>query len=211
MPIRCAVSYAVPRGLVAQRLTSGVAVEAVPGQAFELHETGWGEFEVTIKLYYDPVSQEKPQSFYHHLRLHPYGETEADKEKMRQQDEIVSLVYEEQVFGEPYEAFFDLLTGGSATGSNADAKDRGGGKSKKGSERDKSGDGEQRTALIPLGNRPGVWFSRESERAELMRLETAREQVAKMRTEIETEVRNREEELKNLKEEVMGKRSGLHE
>ena len=41
---------------------------------FEVSETGWGEFDVIIKLHFHPVSGEKPQTLYHHLKLHPYEE-----------------------------------------------------------------------------------------------------------------------------------------
>lgn len=41
---------------------------------FEVTETGWGEFDVIIKLHFHPVSGEKPQTLYHHLKLHPYEE-----------------------------------------------------------------------------------------------------------------------------------------
>ena len=41
-----------------------VAVEQPP---FEVQETGWGEFEITIKIYFQPVTNDKPVTVYHHL------------------------------------------------------------------------------------------------------------------------------------------------
>ena len=82
-------------------------------RAFVVNETGWGEFEITIKLYYDSRSGEKPQTLYHHLRLHPYGRTEAEKEAMRSGGEVVAWAYEEQLFNEPFEDFYHVLTTGA--------------------------------------------------------------------------------------------------
>ncbi|KAG0647537.1 af-9 [Hyphodiscus hymeniophilus] len=73
-----------------------------PGETFEVHETGWGEFEISIKIFYVPESLEKPQTMYHQLRLHTYG-TEAEKEEMRRKGEIKAWGYEEMVFNEPGE------------------------------------------------------------------------------------------------------------
>jgi YEATS domain-containing protein 4 len=125
-----------------------------PGGTFEVHETGWGEFEITIKLYYVPESLEKPQTLYHHLRLHPYGETEEEKEKMKQRGEVPAVVYEEQLFNEPYENFYEILTSPAPVGKGGKTKVLKGGMV--------SSVGE-RTALIPLTNRPGSEFSLETE------------------------------------------------
>ena len=48
-----------------------LAIEQPP---FEISETGWGEFELAIKLHFVPESNEKPVPLYHNLRLHPYEE-----------------------------------------------------------------------------------------------------------------------------------------
>ena len=147
---------------------------------------------------------EKPQHFYHHLRLHPYGETEEDKEKMRQSGEIRSWHYEEQVFGEPYEAFWEVLTGG---GKDKEREKEGGRGKGKGREREREREREQRdreqgerTALIPLTSKPDQPFSREAEKMEIRKLEGVREKVLKMREGLETELREKEEELRGLKE-----------
>ena len=87
------------------------AIENVaPGDPFEVHETGWGEFEITVRMFYVPESLEKPQSFYHGLRLHAFGDTEEQKEEMRKKGEVAAWAYEEMVFNEPYENFYELLT-----------------------------------------------------------------------------------------------------
>jgi YEATS domain-containing protein 4 len=142
-----------------------------PGGTFEVHETGWGEFEITIKLYYVPESLEKPQTLYHHLRLHPYGETEEEKEKMKERGEVPATVYEEQLFNEPYENFYEILTSPAPPGKGGKTKVMKGGMV--------SSVGE-RTALIPLQNRPGSEYSLETETLEILRLKEAIAHVKKM-------------------------------
>lgn len=40
---------------------------------FEVNETGWGEFEIAIKIHFVD-SQEKPLTFFHQLQLYPKDE-----------------------------------------------------------------------------------------------------------------------------------------
>ena len=161
-----------------------------PGGAFEVHETGWGEFEITIKLYYVPESLEKPQTLYHHLRLHPYGETEEEKEKMKQRGEVPAAVYEEQLFNEPYENFFEILTSPAPPGKGGKTKVLKGGMV--------SSVGE-RTALIPLTNRPGSEYSLETENLELGKIKAAIEQVKKIAEELSKEIQEAEVTLAKLR------------
>jgi len=45
-------------------------------------ETGWGEFEIQIKVHFVPEASEKPMTLFHFLHLHPYGPNkEEEKEK----------------------------------------------------------------------------------------------------------------------------------
>jgi YEATS domain-containing protein 4 len=39
---------------------------------FEVTETGWGEFDIQIKIFFVPEANEKPVTFFHHLKLHPW-------------------------------------------------------------------------------------------------------------------------------------------
>lgn len=39
---------------------------------FQVTETGWGEFEIQIKIFFVPEANEKPISLFHHLKLHPW-------------------------------------------------------------------------------------------------------------------------------------------
>lgn len=172
---------------------TALAIEDVsPGGAFETHATGWGEFDISIKIYYVPESNEKPQSIYHHLALHPYGDTEEEREKMRQQPEIRSWVYEEQLFNEPYENFYNLLTTPveRAKGGNKGTKVHKGGM---------VGSAGGRDATVPLQSRPDQPFSRETEKLEIKRLEEGRLKVRSMTEFLKKEIMAKEAELESLR------------
>ena len=51
-------------------LLSGMA--AIDRPPFEVTETGWGEFEIQIRIYFVNEASEKPLIFNHHLKLHPW-------------------------------------------------------------------------------------------------------------------------------------------
>lgn len=40
---------------------------------WEVTETGWGEFDLQIKVFFVNEAYEKPLQFYHHLKLHPWN------------------------------------------------------------------------------------------------------------------------------------------
>jgi len=71
---------------------------------YEVHETGWGEFEVTVKIYFsDP--NEKPLTIFHLLKLFS---TETDVQQGKKN--LVNEYYDECVFYEPSQFFYQLLT-----------------------------------------------------------------------------------------------------
>ena len=168
-----------------------------PGGTFEVHETGWGEFEITIKLYYVPESLEKPQTLYHHLRLHPYGETEEEKEQMRMRGQVPAIVYEEQLFNEPYENFFDIMTSPAERG-------KGGGKSTKVMKGGMVSSVGERTALIPLTNKPGSEFSLETENLLIRDIKRAAAEVLEMTDETKRENEEREALLASHRSSLTG-------
>lgn len=180
-------------------------IEGEPGKPFLVQETGWGEFEITIKLYYVSESGEKPQTLYHHLRLHPYGRSEEEKEEMRvNRSEIISWTYEEQLFNEPYEAFYEILTSGamppsSAPASSSKGKGKGKDKDKAVQPRRTEGGVLERSAMIPLTNRPGHPFSRETELLEIKKLKEAQVRVEDMTRQLADELKKKEERLRELK------------
>ncbi|KAL2752457.1 hypothetical protein ACRALDRAFT_1072390 [Sodiomyces alcalophilus JCM 7366] len=178
-------------------------VESQPGKPFLIKETGWGEFEIAIKLYYATESGEKPQTVYHHLRLHPYGRTEEEKEEMRSgAGEVRSWVYEEQVFNEPFESFYNVLTSG------AHPKGHPAGKGGKGKNKPipplpsrPIQEVWERTAMLPAQSRPDLQFSHELQDLEIRKLKHAQEQAQKMSKKMLDELKEKEALLAKLKAE----------
>lgn len=185
-------------------------VEGEPGKPFTVSETGWGEFDITIKLYYVNDSGEKPQTMYHYLRLHPFGRTEEEKQAMiTANGEVRSWSYEEQLFNEPYETFYQILTSGAAPkGWKPPAAGGKGGKGAKGRAANPpplpapdSGDVWERSAMMPNHNRPGQPFSRETEAAEVKKLRDAQTKTEEMSKTMLAELKGKEELLAQLKAE----------
>lgn len=190
---------------------SSPVVDGEPGKSFAVHETGWGEFEITIKLYYAQESGEKAQTLYHHLHLHPYGRTEAEKDAMKASGEVIAWVYEEQIFNEPYEAFYDVLTSGALPPAPGTTGKSGGG-SKGGKGKGKGavpstvgvrseGGVLERSAMIPLSNRPGQPFSKETEKLEIERLKKAQEKAQALMTQLQDQLKKKEAVLQKLKKQ----------
>ncbi|GLT30674.1 hypothetical protein SLA2020_054650 [Shorea laevis] len=73
-------------------------VESAP---FELSESGWGEFEIAITLYFHSDACEKPLNLYHHLKLYPEDESGS----MSIKKPVVVEFYDEIVFPDPSENF----------------------------------------------------------------------------------------------------------
>ncbi|KAI9166789.1 putative histone acetyltransferase subunit (Yaf9) [Paramyrothecium foliicola] len=191
-------------------LTPKEVVEGEPGKPFVVDETGWGEFDITVKLYYVNDSGEKPQTLYHYLRLHPYGRTEEEKQAMiTENGEVRSWSYEEQLFNEPYEAFFQLLTAGAVpkgwkpAGGGAGGKGKGKGKNRPPPPLPDPNSGEvwEHSAMIPSHNRPGQPFSRETEAAEIKKLQEAQKKTEDMCKQVLAELKDKEELLAKLKAE----------
>lgn len=178
------------------KANSSLAVEASPGQPFTVSETGWGEFEMQIKLHYTSESNEKPQTLWHHLRLHPYG---TDEEKAKQAvTEVRAWCYEEQIFNEPYEAMYDILTNFATTGGRS----VGGKGGKAGATVPSKKEMEKRNATIPARPSPDQPYARETEVSELRKLREAGAKVDEQQKQLIAEVRKRELVLQSLKAEV---------
>ncbi|XWS62700.1 hypothetical protein CRYUN_Cryun06bG0033600 [Craigia yunnanensis] len=73
-------------------------VESAP---FEISESGWGEFEIVITLYFHSDVCEKPLNLFHHLKLYP----EDESGPMSTKKPVVVEFYDEIVFTEPSESF----------------------------------------------------------------------------------------------------------
>ncbi|KAL9071938.1 MAG: hypothetical protein Q9161_003870 [Pseudevernia consocians] len=166
-------------------------VEAGP---FEVTETGWGEFEVQMKLYFVAEANEKAQTLWHALKLHPYaGDVEGQKER---RDPIVSQNFEEVVFSEPVEPFYDILTSGPPLPAR--------GKAGKGSKQATLRKQGERSAEIPYANSEGNPFSQKEEGMELDRLKEAMKTVEGMVKEERAKLAEKEKVMEGLKREGAG-------
>ncbi|CAK7230612.1 NuA4 histone H4 acetyltransferase complex and the SWR1 complex subunit [Sporothrix curviconia] len=197
-------------------------IEGEPGKPFVVEETGWGEFEITLKLYYVAESGEKPQTLYHHLRLHPYGRTDEDREAMRETGQVPAWTYEEQLFNEPYEAFYEVLTTGAlalpkgvAAGGASGSPAAGGGSGAASTHvssaaaaalapigKRSEGGVLARSAMVPLLSRQKSPFSKETEQLEIKKLKDAQATVQSMTEKLLAELRVKEERLAALKKEA---------
>ncbi|KAF2454061.1 yeats family-domain-containing protein [Lineolata rhizophorae] len=87
-------------------------LRTVDNAPFVVSETGWGGFNVEIRLHFNPASGEKPQWRQHFLQLERYG---SDEDRARQEREgVVRSEFVEWIeFNEPTEAFWDEMTADS--------------------------------------------------------------------------------------------------
>lgn len=76
---------------------------------FEVTETGWGGFNIDIRLHFQPISGEKAQYRQHFLQLEKYGDEAMQAEQERTgcvRSEFLEVVQ----FNEPTEALYEALT-----------------------------------------------------------------------------------------------------
>ncbi|KAK9173772.1 Transcription factor TFIIF [Cryptosporidium meleagridis] len=82
---------------------------------FEVTECGWGEFDIMAKVYFVD-STEKPVEIKHFLRLYPPGTTDVRSVKFPSDntpsDCVASETYDEFIFYEPTEKFYEKLISG---------------------------------------------------------------------------------------------------
>lgn len=85
-------------------------VRSVEKPPYQVTATGWGEFEIIIKIHFHAGSElglnEKNFQIFHSLKLHPYNPTAPQREN----GEVHSVLFDELVFQEPTEAVFEILT-----------------------------------------------------------------------------------------------------
>ncbi|KAJ1917996.1 NuA4 histone H4 acetyltransferase complex and the SWR1 complex subunit [Mycoemilia scoparia] len=149
-------------------------------EPYEVSETGWGEFEVIIKIYFPPFSGEKPISIYHMLKLYPPENLSKNWPKGKA---IQNLFYEELIFSDPTEEFYEVLTNGSST---KDVKPE-----------------------IPLKSTALVPFSIEAEADEAKSLEKAIATMKKKISEYREKMSNVDKQNSILKQEIATLESNL--
>ncbi|KAL7772626.1 hypothetical protein CFE70_002586 [Pyrenophora teres f. teres 0-1] len=170
---------------------------------FEVTETGWGGFNIDIRLHFQPISGEKAQYRQHFLQLEKYGD-----EKMQAEQERTGCVRSEFLevvqFNEPTEALFDALTSEDQWNYLIPAGKGGSKKASLGANgRLKRGlpNGE-RSAQLPEKGADEVPFSQEQEQALQDFFKAKMEEVEKQ---LEKEAKKKEEveaKLKSLRGEL---------
>ena len=90
--------------------TYDTPVRTVEYPPYEVTETGWGEFEIIIKIHFHPGAElginEKNFQIFHALKLHPFN----PQQPKRENGEVHSVLFDELVFMEPTEKVFEILT-----------------------------------------------------------------------------------------------------
>jgi YEATS domain-containing protein 4 len=175
-------------------------IEAPP---FQIQETGYGEFDIEMRLYFDSSSGEKAQYRSHRLRLEPFGNEEQQKTQ-REANMITSETCEVVEFNEPSHDFFAKMTAedqfahlqkkvsSGAKGGGRGAKGRGGGAA-----RIEYEGGREPTANLPERGSEAVPWSRELEKKMLDMLSTAQKD---MDAEIDKEKQKADERKRKLQE-----------
>ena len=78
---------------------------------FEIEETGWGGFNIEIRLFFAPEVGSKPEYRSHFLQLEPYGSEELQK-RQAEEGMVRSEFLEYVEFNEPTEGLWEVLTDG---------------------------------------------------------------------------------------------------
>lgn len=84
-------------------------VRSIEKPPYEVSETGWGEFEIIIKIHFHTGSElginEKNFQIFHALKLHPFNPL-----IVNENGDVHSVLYDELVFNEPTDRVFEILT-----------------------------------------------------------------------------------------------------
>ena len=159
------------------------ASRTVETPPFEVTETGYGEFEVELRLYFDSSSGEKAQYRFHRLRLEPYGD-EAQQARQRERNLVVADTCEIVEFNEPSSDFFAKLTAEDqfahlkkkAAGQGTGAKGSKGRGKAASSKSEYEGDKEPSASLPDKGTETVPW-SKEMEKKVLEMLQDAQREL----------------------------------
>jgi len=151
------------------------AVEQPP---FEIHETGWGEFELGIMIVFtDP--NERPVELFHFLKLHPPEGHVAKTKKP-----VVSETFDVIVFNDPHEPFHKKLVENERSYSSALAED------------------PASDTPLAVGLHAGDQYSNYTEQTELRRVAAARARVQAEITRLQERFTLADDEVTSLSHEV---------
>lgn len=84
------------------------SVRSFKSPPYEIHEEGWGEFDIAVKLHFWPDSQLRPVEFIHQLKLYP-NENAAAAQAVSKKP-VVNEIYHELIFTEPEPTFAKRLS-----------------------------------------------------------------------------------------------------
>ncbi|KAJ1550674.1 NuA4 histone H4 acetyltransferase complex and the SWR1 complex subunit [Nowakowskiella sp. JEL0078] len=108
------ISYFVKKVQFKLHESFATPLRVVESHPFEVIETGWGEFDILIKIFFvDPA--EKQVQLYHRLQLFPKEEAgnatspTGVATKKPSINPVVSEIYEEIVFNEPTEEMYQIM------------------------------------------------------------------------------------------------------
>ncbi|GBG75486.1 hypothetical protein CBR_g20117 [Chara braunii] len=179
----------------------------VENPPFELNETGWGEFEIGISIYFHPDISDKPIDIFHPLRLYPEEEGSQPSTKKP----VVVESYDELVFTEPSEGFLQRILNnpcvqisyGPTAQPIAPPADGSG-------TNPSSGDGMPSLTAHPekkdgstKNHNLAQYFLQHSDEEELAALREARRQVAASITKLERDLAALESEANSLRAQPM--------
>lgn len=133
------------------------ASRTVESQPFQVSETGYGEFDIELRLYFDSSSGEKAQYRFHRLKLEPFGD-EAQIAKQLADNAIIAETCEIVEFNEPSQEFLDKMTSEDQF-VDATQGNKKGAKSKA----EKKAQSGEMTAKLPGKSTPDMPFSKEME------------------------------------------------
>ncbi|XP_040570250.1 YEATS domain-containing protein 4 [Lepeophtheirus salmonis] len=77
---------------------------------YEVSETGWGEFEVQIKIYFNDHPTERSVTLYHVLKLFHTSSSNSSEILLQGKKAVVSEYYDEVIFQDPTQYIYTLLT-----------------------------------------------------------------------------------------------------
>ncbi|XP_057867844.1 transcription initiation factor TFIID subunit 14b isoform X1 [Cryptomeria japonica] len=163
-------------------------IEAAP---FELSETGWGEFEISMTIYFHSDVAEKQIELFHHLKLYPEDESGPQSTKKP----VVIESYDEIVIAQPTESFYlragnhpAIVVSGASTGLSLPPPS---GIANDNFSEKKRGDTKEHAL--------GQWFLRHSEADELAQLTAARQQIQHHIMKLRRQVTSIEAEAQRMK------------
>ncbi|KAF9509597.1 hypothetical protein BS47DRAFT_1348972 [Hydnum rufescens UP504] len=169
---------------------------------FEVTETGWGEFDISIRITFVSESAEKTLNFQHHLKLHPWVVPDLSTTPGADPATIVSVVpqpplepvyawqYDEIVFTDPPKAFLDILMAHPPTPLPKVKK------------RAVPPNPAHTASLAPQGSRWAPEFTALLERDEGERLDAAKRSIVEETDKQRALLIEKEQELERLKKEL---------